>query len=146
MESAMILTSTDSQRTIRSLSVGKLSGIETPLEGHELTAITRGFFVLIKNVGTLRALAFIHYGGLYWATVRLAAPSSGSLNPIQPATQSLRPLFGGYSTFRRNTAMIDLSNSANYAVNPSLSPLYSIFLHRQAAIFAKFQGFEGGAI
>lgn len=139
-------------------------GIETPLIGHNRPLITVAFLRSSFLRVLKRAYSMV---GCIGQPLWLAGAYAGSLNPIQSATQSMRPLLGGLSLLHRinrmNTNSPGLQSAQQNQPINSVSALFDCFLHRRQiassitgakaecikrhnqAVVVKFAGF-GGAL
>jgi hypothetical protein len=80
------------------------AGIETPNNGHNRPLSTVAFLYPQKTQAALRLCLSVMVGCIGQPLKRLAGPVTGSLNPIQSATQRLRPKGGGYYLYNGVTA------------------------------------------
>lgn len=139
-------------------------GIETPRKGTRCHYQT-WFFCTHQKA---QAYFFACVYSLWWAVSGnlrgLVATFGDSLNLLQSAAKSLRPFSGGLSPLQRIKPMKNQTTRANTAQNPTKTPLFSIYAHRQAIALGiggalamrfkrrfpdcivKFSGFEGGAL
>jgi hypothetical protein len=106
------LTSITPAVMIRSHSQKTSVGIETPHnQGPKRPRSTVVFLCPSKTAAELRRLSSVMVGCIGQPLKRLAGSLAGSLNPIQPATQRLRPKGGGLSLYQGVTAMVYTQNA-----------------------------------
>ncbi len=112
----MILTNHYQALMIAMLSQKTKAGIETPEnQGHPRPLSNVVFLCPSKTQAALRRLASVMAGCIGQPLKRLAGSLAGSLNPMQSATQRLRPKGGGLSLYQGVPAM------RQYAQNPAKS-------------------------
>ena len=80
----------------------KSAGIRTPLLGVTTPLSPVAFLCLSFRAASCRFISVM--AGLFGQSLRLAAPSSGSSNPLNPVAQSFEPLIDGYSSLLGVTA------------------------------------------
>ena len=80
----------------------KSAGIRTPLLGVTTPLFRVVFLCLSFRAASCRFISVM--AGLFGQSLRLAAPSSGSSNPLSPVAQSFEPLIDGYSSLLGVTA------------------------------------------
>jgi hypothetical protein len=99
------LTSITTAVMIRSHSQKTSVGIETPHIGHQRPRSNVAFLCSPKTQAAFCRLASVMVGCIGQLRKGLAGSYAGSLNPIQPATQRLRPKGGGLFLSIGATAM-----------------------------------------
>ena len=80
----------------------KSAGICNPLLGVTTPLSPVAFLCLSFRAASCRFISVM--AGLFGQSLRLAAPSSGSSNPLNPVAQSFEPLIDGYSSLLGVTA------------------------------------------
>jgi hypothetical protein len=107
------LTAKAGRAILSPLSQKTEAGIETPHKGPKRPRSSVVFLCPSKTVAVVRRLYSVLAGCIGRPLKRSAGSFAGSLNPIQSATQRLRPKGGGLSLYKGAPAM------RNYAQNPA---------------------------
>jgi hypothetical protein len=120
------LTATPRGFMIALLSQKTKAGIETPNQGQK-AAIHAVFLCPSKTQAALCRLDSVMEGCIGRPLKRSAGSLTGSLNPIQSATQRLRPKGGGLSLLQGVTAMRHYAqNPANYSQSKAYKSLFNL--------------------